>query len=279
MVTISDYLRDDVENALAVLIELMTLLGEFRDDIVLIGGWIPYFLLDKNKDEHIGSLDIDLALNFKRISNNTYQTILELLEKRGYKPGKQPFIFYREIKTKSNELRTVQIDLLSGEYGGTGGKHRTQKIQDIRARKARGCDLSFDNYVSISLSGKMPDGARNEITIKIAGIVPFITMKGMALWDRYKEKDAYDIYFSVLNYPGGAQRLAAKFSPFITNKLVLEGLGKIRTKFKDINSPGPVWVVNFHEIDDTEERERVQRDVFERMKAFLDILEIESYDV
>jgi len=51
-----DYAAEKVEAARSVLIELTHLLGEYRDDIVLIGGWVPEILLsDKNKP-HVGSL-------------------------------------------------------------------------------------------------------------------------------------------------------------------------------------------------------------------------------
>ena len=53
-----------------------------------------------------------------------------------------------------------------------------------------------------------------------------------------------------------------------------EGLGKIKTKFKDIDALGPVWLINFEDIDDEEEKERVKRDAYERVNAFLDPLGI-----
>ena len=45
MVTRRDYTAEGVEAARSVLIELVHLLGEYKDDIVLIGGWIPEVLL------------------------------------------------------------------------------------------------------------------------------------------------------------------------------------------------------------------------------------------
>jgi len=123
----------------------------------------------------------------------------------------------------------------------------------------------------------MPDGALNEVTVKIATIIPFLVMKGMCIWDRYKEKDAYDIYFTILHYPGGINELVKTFQSFKYNKLVREGLGKIKAKFKNIDAPGPVWVINFEDIDDEEEKERVKRDVYERINAFLDTLGIEEF--
>jgi hypothetical protein len=71
--------------------------------------------------------------------------------------------------------------------------------------------------------------------------------------------------------------LVHAFKPFKSNKLVREGLSKIRAKFKDLDSPGPVWVTNFEEIDDEEEKERVRRDAFERVNAFLDALDIKPF--
>jgi len=65
MVTRSDYHKNEVEACLSVLVEFMTLLGEFKDSIVLVGGWVPYFLIEERKQEHTGSLDIDAALDFR----------------------------------------------------------------------------------------------------------------------------------------------------------------------------------------------------------------------
>jgi len=277
MVIRYDYSKKEVGACLSVLVELMTILGEFRDNIVLVGGWIPYFLMEKNRHEHVGSLDIDIALDFQKISSDTYNTILQLLKSKGYEKGKQPFIFYRTIPTENGGNITVEVDLLTGEYGGTGKSHRTQSIQDIKARKARGCDLVFKQNCLLLISANMPDGALNEVSVKVATIIPFLVMKGMCMWDRYKEKDAYDIYFTILHYPGGINELVKIFQSFKSNKPVREGLGKIKAKFKDINAPGPVWLINFEEIDDEEEKERVKRDAYERINAFLDTLGIEEF--
>jgi hypothetical protein len=80
MVNKHDYGKDEVAACLSVLVELMTVLGEFRDNIVLIGGWIPYFLIHEGRQDHVGSLDIDIALDFKKISDDTYKSILQTLE-------------------------------------------------------------------------------------------------------------------------------------------------------------------------------------------------------
>lgn len=277
MVTKSDYPQPAVELCLSVLVEFITIIGAYREDVVLVGGWVPYFLFEEYQQEHTGSLDIDVAMNFQRINEEEYKTLLELLREKGYKAGSQPFIFHRTVKTIDGREVTVDLNFLAGEYGGTGKSHRTQKIQDIKARKARGCDVAFEHPCSIKLKTRMPDGAVNEVDINVAGIIPFLVMKGMALWDRYKEKDAYDIYFTVQHYPRGAAGAADVFKPYLQNNLIREGLGKIKNKFQSIESPGPVWVVNFLEIDDPEEKDRIQRDAFERVNAFLEVTGVETY--
>ena len=79
MVTKHDYTKEAVDAARSVIIELVHLLGEYRDHIVIIGGWVPYLLLPEQKDSFIGSMDVDLALNHQSLQEEGYKTIQELL--------------------------------------------------------------------------------------------------------------------------------------------------------------------------------------------------------
>jgi len=89
-----------------------------------------------------------------------------------------------------------------------------------------------------------------------------------------KEKDAYDIYYSLLNYPGGIDALAEEFKPHLHHGLVKEGLQKIAGKYSSERAFGPKSVADFEETDDPEERERIQRDAYERAHALLQKLGI-----
>lgn len=131
MVTRRDYTADAVAAAKSVLIELTHLLGEYRDNIVLIGGWVPELLIPQKPRPHVGSIDIDLALNHLKIREEGYGLIKELLTSRGYyqDPDKQPFIFFRNVPFGDSFIK-VQVDLLSGEYEGTGKAHRTQAVRE-----------------------------------------------------------------------------------------------------------------------------------------------------
>lgn len=273
MVTRRDYTADAVEAARSVLIELVHLLGEYKDDIVLIGGWIPEVLFPPSGSPHVGSMDIDIALNHQKITEEGYKMIQDLLQSRGYEQGEQPFIFFRTVMVDNTEIK-VEVDFLAGEYEGTSKNHRHQTIQGVHARKARGCDLAFEMSKEIRIEGTLPSGAKDAVTVRVASIVPFLIMKGMVMETRMKEKDAYDIYYCLLNYPGGLDALAEEFKPHLHHGLVQEGLQKIAGKFSSTNAFGPKSVADFEEINDPDEQERIQRDVFERVNAFLSKLGI-----
>jgi hypothetical protein len=82
--TFRDYSADQVEAARSVLLELVHLLGEYRDDIVVVGGWVPKLILPPGRIQHVGSIDVDLALNHRNLREPGYATIQALLSRRGY---------------------------------------------------------------------------------------------------------------------------------------------------------------------------------------------------
>lgn len=272
--TRKDYPEYAVEAARSVLLELAHLFGSYGDDIVVVGGWVPELLLSSEKAPHIGSTDVDLALDHRVLQEPRYRSLMAILSERGYRRSdKQPFIFYRNVKAREKEV-IVQVDFLAGEYAGTGKSHRTQEFEDMRARKARGCDLVFEMNAEVEIQGTLPEGGKDRAAIRVASIVPFIVMKGMALADRLKEKDAWDIYYCLQQFPGGVEALVEMIRPHINHGLVREGLGKIAEKFESPEHIGPKFVADFEELTDPEERDLVQRDAFERVDYLLRALDL-----
>jgi len=277
--TRGDYTARAVEAARRILVELFGIMGEFREYIAVIGGWVPALIHGDTATQPPGSLDVDLAVDFNHISDETYRTLLETMVAAGYRQDKeQPFGFFKTVALADGPPVEVEVDFLAGEYGGTGKGRRTQRVQDVRARKARGADLVFDHCIEMRIEGRLPSGALDAVTIKVANVVAFLAMKGMALCDRRKDKDPYDIFYCVANYPGGVHPLAEAFRPFTANRLVAEGLGKIRGKFLSPEHVGPAAVANFLEIRDSEERDIVMRDAYERVAAFLDLLGVSPWE-
>jgi len=99
---------------------------------------------------------------------------------------------------------------MAGEYGGTGRLHRTQRFEDVGTRRVRGCDLVLDMNPEISVQGVLQEGGKDQAIIRVASVVPFLVMKGMAVEDRLKEKDAWGIYYSVRYFPGGVDAVMSR---------------------------------------------------------------------
>jgi hypothetical protein len=268
MVDKYDYTQEMTEAACSVMLELVRLLGEYADDMRIIGGWVPELLVSR---DHIGSIDVDIVLNHLTISEECYSTIEELLLSRGYERGAHPYMFLRKVKIGDREI-VVHVDFLAGETGGTTKGHRHQVVQGLKARKARGADLAFEMYKEVTLTGTLPGGGKDSATVRVASIVPFFVMKAMAMRGRLKEKDAYDIYFCLKRYPTGISSIIEEFRPHLRNKLVQEGLEIMREKFSSIDSIGPVQIANFEAIMDLGERDIIQRDAFGQVEYFLEQL-------
>lgn len=279
MVSRRDYTAEAVAACKSVLVELVHMLGEIRDHLVIVGGWVPVLLVTGGTEPHPGTLDIDVALDFRNIPEATYQSILRTFTSRGYRQDAgQPFRFFRTVGPPRGPRVEVEVDLLAGEYGGTGPGHRTQRVQDARARKARGCDLVSSNHENVEVEAPLPEGGLDRVICRVAGLVPWLVMKGMALHDRTKEKDAYDIYYAVRYSRGGAAALAEAFRPYLTEPLVTEGLRKIRSKFQTVEHVGPKWVADFLEIADAGDRAIRIRDAYETVSRLLDFLAIDPWD-
>lgn len=269
MVTRRDYTRDAVKAARSVLVEVLHLLGEYRDSIVLVGGWVPEFLCPTSETPHVGSMDIDLALDHRHLTEAGYRTIQQLLVERGYEQeDQQPFIFHRKVKVGDRQL-PVEVDFLGGEYGGTGPGHRSQKVQDIRVRKARGADLAFDFPVEATIEATLPGGGVDCVRARVASVVPFLVMKSMALDERLKEKDSWDIHYCIKHYPGGVGAVVEAFKPHVTEGLVKDGLRRLSKRFSSVDAVGPKHVADFDEVSDPEERDRIRRDAYEQVHYLL----------
>lgn len=268
-VTQRDYPDELVRAAKSVLIELARLLQEYREQIVVVGGWVPELLFSN----HVGSIDVDLALDHRTLSDAGYRTIEQHLLSKGYKcDAEQPFIFRRSVDISGRAIE-VEVDLLAGMYEGTSKGHRTQRVQGVRARKAPGCDLAFDLFTEVHIDGVLPGGEKAAATVRVASVVPFVVMKGMAL-ERAKEKDSWDIEFCMRNYPGGLDALVDAFRPHLGNGLVREGLRKIAAEFASVNHMGPRHVADFEGIADAEDRELRVREAHVRVSYVLRKLDI-----
>jgi len=279
--TKSSYPEELVELSKSAILELWRGLHKYNDGVILIGGWAPYFILEKYGGEsynhdHIGSIDIDIAINTDIVSEEEYKTMEAIVLDLGYRQKKDsdqkpiPFVFEKSF---SDDKFIMEVDFVGSYYGNEG--HRHHRVSGLLARKCHGVDIAFDHYFEENIKGTFPEGGKTEEVVKIADIVGSLTMKGIVLGERYKEKDAYDIYYLVSNYKNGPKDVADEMNKNISNNLVQESLDTINKNFDKRDSSGPTWVAVF--LDETgDERERRLTDVHMNVTELLKHINLED---
>ncbi len=245
------------------------LLGKDLDKLVIVGGWVPDLAFPYKG--HIGSIDVDLALDVKKLKPMAYESIARKLVDAGYRQSTgMSNVFFRTIQ--GNNLQ-VKVDLITGVFPEFATEDDHVMIQELAVWKARGIDLAFMFQQDVTVEGTLPDGGHNKVTAKIPTIPAFLCIKAITLSERKKEKDAYDIYFCVDNYPGGYKALTNEFKGKLAIPLIAEGIAILREKFSTINSIGPVWAAQAAEEVTTGtgffELEMEQRRAFELVNALL----------
>lgn len=264
----------------SVLLELITLLRAYRDALVLVGGWVPYLLLEHHRRPqdrfvHVGSIDIDLAVDPATVNEPRYATIVELLRGRGYRPilGRRqdglPCAFERIVQSPlTNKSYTIRVDFLT-PFGDQGRKPVLPVQDELVARKIKGCELAFRHHMTVNLTGALPDGGELTVPLRMADVVGCLAMKGIVLGERYREKDAYDIYAVIAHYQRGPRDVADTVRPHLEDGLVREGLTGIQRAFATRRANGPAWAAAFlvHAMFG-QERERVTTDAFMMVSEF-----------
>jgi len=252
-----DYRRYDertVEASRSVLVEVFALLQREREHCVLVGGWPPFLLTERYKPAgteftHIGSVDIDVALDFERLPKlvEVYEGIREKLERAGFGPRLsrtgQPLEFSLEKLVGKSPMH---VDFLAPMGGGTGSGHRHQRAQDLLALKARGCEVAFQNNEAFEVEAVMPSQARHRASIPVAGPAAVLCMKALAFSDDPSRiKDAYDICSVLRYYKAGPASVAAEARPFLALDVLQEAFGKLAASFQAMDAVGPVGLANF----------------------------------
>ena len=265
-----DYSEGQKTAAYMVLGEIVNLLDEFSDHIRIIGGWVPTLLYPES--DHIGSIDVDVLLNQLEIKKaESYETIHRLLMKNGYVKHPEKYFTYVKTVDVQDVSYDVDVDFLSGKYGGDGG-NVSKHIDGVKALPATGGNFAFEfPPADVKIEYKRPDGALDRGHVNVISIVPYLVMKAMAL-GRGKPKDAYDIYCTINNYHGGVKALATEFTPYIDKELVQKMKEKLQDKFASVDHAGPADIASFFGITDEDEIARIKQDAYQKVKYLVDKL-------
>lgn len=263
----------------AVLLEIGQILGSFQGKFAVIGGAVPWLLLGNEEMPHVGTLDVDLGLDAEALGDGEYATLVEALMGNGYQQRQalRRFQLVRQVPAADGGGPIdVIVDFLMPRDAEIV-KNVPPLINEFAVQRASGADLALRFYQMVAIEGPMPNGGRNRVEIAVASIPALLAMKGFAVQGRNKQKDAYDIYYCVRNYPDGIEALAEACRPLLAHASGKQGYRYIAEKFNEVEGYGPTCVRRF--VEDTQvlgdrTPEQWQQDAFGQVDAWLRALRL-----
>ncbi len=270
----SDY--DDRTTAAveSVLIEIGQILGSFKGKFAVIGGAVPWLLLREADMPHSGTLDVDLGLDPSALGDGEYVRLVEALQTHGYhkRDHLKRFQLVRIVPARDggSDIEIV-VDFLMPRDAEIA-KNKPPLLSEFAVQRADGAEVALISNQMVAIDGHMPGGGRNRVHIAVASIPALLAMKGYAIDNRLKRKDAYDIYYSVRNFPGGIDRLVEATRLVLDVESARKGYRLIAGKFRSVEDFGPRSVKEFvegtHLLGDRT-LDQWQQDAFGQVDAWL----------
>ena len=231
-----------------VLVDLGQVLASFHDCIVLVGGWVPDLLIPDAEPRHIGSIDVDLALDATRLNDGRYAELLKLLLVTGrYRKGDKSFQLVTDVPLGDGETAVrVEVEFLAPSEVRMQ-KNNPKLVADFRVLQFPACEAAFQAPVDKEIAGKMISGAENHVRLRVASLPDFAIMKAHAIGARDKPKDVYDLCYCLDTYPGGIGALADEWRRRRHEPLIAEAMRILGQKFASVEHYGPRQLAVFHD--------------------------------
>jgi hypothetical protein len=117
-----------------------TILGDYMEDIVIVGGLVPSLLIDQNSlpeaaEQHVGTIDLDVGLTLSILEDKRYEAIAERLRRAGFSQDISDQGNPTRQRWKITEPGKVTMDFLippvSEEEEGGKIRNYGEGIQDV----------------------------------------------------------------------------------------------------------------------------------------------------
>lgn len=268
-----DYSDRQVHAAHRVLVDIGQVLAAFHDSIVVVGGWVPDLLVHDADPKHIGSIDVDLALDAAKLNDGRYAELLKLLLDTGrYQMGDKAFQLVTEVPQEDGGAPVqVEVEFLASSEVKMPKNH-PKLIEDFRVLQFPACAAAFQAPVDTEIVGQMTLGAENRVRLRVASLPDFMIMKAHAIDGRDKPKDVYDLCYCLDGYPAGIAALGEEWRQRRSEPLVEQAIQILREKFETVDHYGPRQLVVFHNSQDPEQDAVHARRAYELVQKLLSLV-------
>ena len=232
-----DYSTRQVEAARRVLVDVGQVLASLGDAIVVVGGWVPDLLIPSATSAHIGSIDVDLALDAAKLADGRYAELLKLLLDTGrYHKGDKDFQLVTTVDLGDAEQPVmVEVEFLAADEVELTKNH-PKLVQGFRV---------------------LPD---------------FLVMKAHAIGGRDKPKDVYDLCYCLDQFPDAIEVVAAAWRARRDDVLVAGAVAIVKEKFQSVEHYGPQQLAVFHFGGSPDDSEMLSRRAYELVRKLLSLL-------
>lgn len=266
----ADYSERQVRAAHRVLVDLGQVLAAFHDAIVVVGGWVPDLQVPNAEPKHIGSIDVDLALDAAKLTDGRYAELLKLLLDTGrYRMGDKAFQLVTDVPLDDGEAPvTVDVEFLAPSDVKMQKNH-PKLVADFRVLQVPACAAAFQAPVDTEIAGRMTSGAENRVRLRVASLCGFMIMKAHAIGGRDKPKDVYGLCYCLDEYPGGIAALGEEWRQRSGDPLLDQAVQILSKKFETVEHFGPKQLVIFHDSQDPDQDALHARRAYELVQKLL----------
>jgi len=257
-----DYDAAVTERCERVLVTVLGDIGPWSDRLILAGGLVPRYLigeLPEGARPHVGSTDVDLILALAMPdSAEAYRTLERNLRDSDFEPGDSSFQWRREV-----EGLDVVVEFLCETTEVERGRiHRPKDGHGSKlgALNVEGAELAAQDFTTVQVEAeRLDDGGQSRIEVRVANLLPYVVLKIQSFQDRHERKDAYDLCFTIRNWPRGpaAAGKAASSSPVASDQLIGRSLELLTERFESGEHDGPKAYADFLARSD-DERDQLQ---------------------
>lgn len=257
-------------------LHILTRLGDFVDELVVVGGLVPSLLIndeDPSSDahDHVGTLDLDLGLELAVLQEERYRGLSKALRAAGFAADTNEDGNLTRQRWRLASGASATVDFLVQHSRPTDQPSRIRGLEsDFGAIITPGLHLAFCDRITTHLHGVTLLGETASRDVWVCGPGGFVVLKALALAGRSERKDAYDLYYVIRNYGAGVADVADHLRPLLGDDSAQRALATLRGDFGSIDNIGPRRVAEFIEgsLDDD-----IQADVVGAVGELLESLE------
>lgn len=248
-VVAADYIPGVARLVRQTCLEVATRLGDFRDQLCVVGGLVPSLIIDQaslpeGEDTHIGTIDLDLGFSVAVLDQRMYEEIAKRLAEAGFAPDKND-----EGKPTAQRWRSGQGVTVDFLIPPTLPSDRAGKLRNLEKNFAAfiipGLDLAFRDFEMVTIDDRLPSGAKATREIRVCGPGAFVVLKALAFDKRGKPKDAYDLYYVLRYHRLGATAIGRIIARFGDDGNAKNSVAILRRDFSEADFVGPARIAEF----------------------------------